>query len=83
MILLEVVRQAVTTASDPYDEIIVIDRPQGVRRWLADHAIAELRRDPGLPLTRLEADPLMRKDPDELRKHFQEYLKRTVAGPEA
>jgi hypothetical protein len=22
-------------------------------------------------------------EPDELRKHFQEYLKRTVAGPEA
>ena len=83
----EVVRQAVTIASEPYDEIIVIDRPQGVRRWLADHAIDELRRDPGLPLTRLDADPPMHQgkhfDPDELRKHFQEYLKRTVAGPEA
>jgi hypothetical protein len=83
----EVVRQAVTTASEPYDEIIVIDRPEGVRRWLADHAIDELRRDPGLPLTWLDADPPMRQgkhfDPDELRKHFQEYLKRTVACPEA
>jgi hypothetical protein len=83
----EVVRQAVTTASEPFDEIIVIDRPEGVRRWLADHAIDELRRDPGLPLTRLDADPPMRQgkhfDPDELRKHFQEYLKRTVACPEA
>jgi hypothetical protein len=43
----EVVRQANATASGPYDEIIVIDRPRGVRRWLAAHAVDELRRDPG------------------------------------
>lgn len=83
----EVVRQAVISASEPYDEIIVIDRPQGVRRWFADHAIDELRDDPGLPLTRLDADPPMRQgkhfDTDELRKDFQDYLKRTVTGPEA
>ena len=82
----EVVRQAVATASEPYHEIIVIDRPRGVQRWLASHAVDELRRDPGLPLTRLEADPPMRQgkhfDVDELRQHFQEYLKRTEGAPE-
>ena len=83
----EVVRQANATASEPYQEIIVIDRPHGVRRWLADHAVDELKRDPGLPLTRLEANPPMRQgkhfDVDELRQYFQEYLKRTAEGPEA
>ena len=83
----EVVRQAAASASEPYDEIIVIDRPHGVRRVFADHAIDKLRDDPGLPLTRLDADPPMRQgkhfDTDELRKDFQDYLKRTVADPEA
>ena len=82
----EVVQQANTTASEPYQEIIVVDRPRWVRRWLADHAVDELRRDPGLPLTRLEANPPMRQgkhfDVDELRQYFQEYLKRTAGAPE-
>jgi hypothetical protein len=82
----EVVRQAIATASEPYREIIVIDRPRGVRRWLAAHAVDELRRDPGLPLTRLEADPPMRQgkhfDVDELRQHFHEFLRRTAGGSE-
>jgi hypothetical protein len=82
----EAVRQALTTASEPYHEIIVIDRPRGVRRWLASHALDELRRDPGLPLTRLEANPPMRQgkhfEVDELRQHFQEYLRRMTGGPE-
>jgi len=83
----EVVRHAVQSASEPYDEVIVIDRPRGVRGWLADHAVDELGRDPGLPLTRLEANPPMRQgkhfDVDELRQYFHEYLKRTAAGPQA
>jgi hypothetical protein len=39
---------------------------------------------PGLPLTRLESNPPMRQgkhfDVDELRKHFQENLRRTAGG---
>lgn len=62
----EVVRRAVTTASVPYDEVIVIDRARGGRRWLGEHVVDQLRRDPGLPLTRLAANPPMRQG-----KHFR------------
>jgi hypothetical protein len=47
----EVVRRAVTNASEPFNEIIVIDRP-GEFGWLADRAVDELRRD-----SRPAADP--------------------------
>jgi hypothetical protein len=82
----EFVRRAIATATDSYDEIIVTDRPRGVRRRLAAHAVDEVRRDPGLPLTRLEADPPMRQGSIltlmELRQHFHEFLRRTTGGPE-
>lgn len=75
----EIVRQVVGKAPEPFDELIVIDRARGLRRWLEDRAIGELKRDPGLPITRLEADPPMRQgehfDVDELREHFQEFLR--------
>jgi hypothetical protein len=75
----EIVRQAVGRASQPFDEIIVIDRAKGLRRWVENQALDELRRDPGLPLTRLEANPPLRQgkefDLDELRRLFQEFLR--------
>jgi hypothetical protein len=75
----EVVRQAVERASEPFDEIIVIDRAKGLRRWAEDRALDELKRDPGLPLTRLEANPPLRQgkdfDLDELRRLFQDFLR--------
>ena len=75
----EVVRQAIGSASEPFDEIIVIDRAKGLRRWLENQALEELKRDPGLPLTRLEANPPLRQgtdfDLDELRRLFQDFLR--------
>jgi hypothetical protein len=74
----EVVRQVVRDAPDPFDGLVVIDRARGVRRWLENRALDELRRDPGLPVTRLQANPPMRQgrdfDPDELRRFFREFL---------
>jgi hypothetical protein len=41
-------------------------------------------RDPGLPVTRFEADPPMRQgkdfDVDELRERFQDFLSEVVSG---
>jgi hypothetical protein len=74
------VRQVVGSASQPFDELIVIDRAKGVDRWLEDRALDELRRDPGLPLTRFESDAPMHQGKDfdvaELRQLFQEFLDR-------
>jgi hypothetical protein len=56
----EAVRRVVGNSSRPFDELIVIDRAKGVRRWLEDRVLDELRRDPGLPLIRFETDPPLR-----------------------
>jgi hypothetical protein len=78
------VRRVVGDASERFDELIVIDRAKGIRRWVEDRALEDLRRDPGLPVTRLEADPPLRQgkdfDVDELRRLFQEFLDRTDTG---
>jgi hypothetical protein len=78
------VRRVVGNASEPFDELIVIDRAKGIRRWLEDRALDELRRDPGLPLSRFEADPPLQQGKDfdaaELRRLFQEFLSRTDTG---
>jgi hypothetical protein len=78
----EVVRQVVREASEPFDELIVIDRARGMRLWLEARALAELTRDPGLPISRFEADPPMRQgkhfDLDELRAHFRDFLSEVV-----
>jgi hypothetical protein len=80
----DAVRRVIGNASEPFHELIVIDRAKGVRRWLGDRALEELKRDPGLPLTRLEANPPMRQgkpvDADELRRLFQEFMNRTAEG---
>lgn len=74
----EIVRQVVGEAAEPYDELIVVDRARGLRRWLENRALDELRRDPGLPITRFEADPPLRQGPsfdvDDLRARFREFL---------
>jgi hypothetical protein len=79
----EIVRQ-VGEASEPFDELIVTDRARGMRLWLEARALAELKRDPGLPITQFEADPPMRQgkqfDVDELRAHFQAFLSEVDAG---
>jgi hypothetical protein len=56
------------------------DRPsEGPRRWMENQALDELERNPGLPLTRLEANPPLGQgkefDLDELRRLFQEFLR--------
>jgi hypothetical protein len=75
----EAVRHVVRTSSEPFDELIVIDRAKGVRRWIEDRALEELKRDPGLPVVRLEANPPLPQgkdfDIDELRRLFQEFLR--------
>jgi hypothetical protein len=80
----EVVRQVVREASQPYDDLIVIDRARGMRLWLEGRALAELTRDPGLPISRFEADPPIRQgkhfDLDELRVHFRDFLAQGGAG---
>jgi hypothetical protein len=80
----DAVRRAAGNASKPFDELIVIDRATGVRRWLEDRALDELRRDPGLPLSRFEADPPLEQGKDfnvaDLRRLFQEFLNRTDTG---
>jgi hypothetical protein len=80
----DAVRQVVGNASEPFDEVIVIDRAKGIRRWLEDRALEELKRDPGLPLTRFEANPPLQQGKDfdvaELRRMFQEWLNRTDTG---
>jgi hypothetical protein len=77
----EAVRQVVANASNSFDELIAIDRAKGLRQWLENRAIDELRRDPGLPVTRFEANPPMRQGKDwdvaELRRQFQEFLNQT------
>jgi hypothetical protein len=82
----EIVRQVVGETPEPYDELIVIDRARGLRRWLEERALDELRRDPGLPITRFEADPPMRQGKDfnieELRARFQEFLEGAVRNEE-
>lgn len=79
----EAVRRVVAAASEPYHELIVIDRPRGVQRWLQDRAIDDLKRDPGLPLTRLEANPPMPQgkdfDLEELRQLFKDFLRQTAS----
>jgi hypothetical protein len=79
----EIVREVVGETTSPYDELIVIDRARGLRRWLENRALEELRRDPGLPITRLEADPPLRQGPGfdlvELRARFREFLE--AVGP--
>jgi hypothetical protein len=80
----DAVRRVVGNASTPFDELIVIDRGKGIRRWLGDRALDELRRDPGLPLIRFEADPPLPQgeefDMAELRRLFQEFLNRSGMG---
>jgi hypothetical protein len=80
----EVVRQVVRETSEPFDELIVIDRARGMRRWLEARALAELKREPGLPISRFAADPPMRQgkqfDVDELRAHFRDFLSEAGAG---
>jgi hypothetical protein len=80
----DAVRGVVGNASEPFDELIVVDRAKGRRKWLENVALDKLRQDPGLPLTRLEADPPMQQgkhfDKDELRRLFQEYLDRTATS---
>jgi hypothetical protein len=80
----EAVRRVVGNASEPFHELIVVDRAKGVRRWLEDRSLDELGRDPGLPIVRLEANPPLRQGKDfdlaELRRHFQEFLSRTDIG---
>jgi hypothetical protein len=74
----DAVRRVVGNAPQPFDEMIVVDRAKGVRRWVGDHALEDLKRDPGLPITRLEANPPLPQgkdfDIDELRRRFQEFL---------
>lgn len=80
----DAVRRVVGNASQPFDELMVIDRAKGIRRWIEDRSLDELRRDPGLPLVRLEANPPIPQgkdfDIDELRRLFQEFLSRTETG---
>lgn len=80
----EIVRQVVAEAEEPFDELVVIDRARGLRLWLEGHALDELRRDPALPLTRFQADPPMRQgrdfDLDELRARFREFLAEVMPG---
>jgi hypothetical protein len=80
----DAVRRVVGNAPKPFDELIVIDRAKGIRRWVEDRALDELRRDPGLPLNRFEADPPLQQgeefDVAELRRLFQEFLNRTDTG---
>lgn len=80
----EAVRRVVGNSSRPFDELIVIDRAKGISRWLEDRALDEVRRDPGLPLIRFEADPPLRQgeefDVADLRRLFQEFLNRTDTG---
>jgi hypothetical protein len=81
----EIVREVVGEASEPFDELIVIDRARGMRRWVENRALDELRRDPGLPITRLGANPPMRQgrdfDLDELRAAFGAGLEGEQAAP--
>jgi hypothetical protein len=74
----EAVRQVMRESAEPFDELIVVDRAKGPRRWVEDRALEDLRRDPGLPITRLEADPPLPQGKDfdiaELRRRFQEFL---------
>ena len=62
----------------------MIDRARGMRLWLEARALAELTRDPGLPISRFEADPPMRQgkhfDLDELRAHFRDFLGEVVSS---
>ncbi len=74
----EAVREAVTSAEAPFDELIVIDRPKGhAQRWMAAKSLKQLEEDPGLPITHLEANPPMVQgkdyDPDENRRLFEEW----------
>jgi hypothetical protein len=75
----EAVRHAVAGAKSQFAELIVVDRPRGLDRWLARSALEELKKDPGLPITHLEADPPMRQgkqfDAEELRAGFAEVLR--------
>jgi hypothetical protein len=80
----EIVRQVVREASEPFEELIVIDGARGMRLWLGARALAELKRDPGLPITRFEADPPIRQgkhfDVDALRTLFQNFLREVVSS---
>jgi hypothetical protein len=80
----DAVRRVVGDASQPFDELIVVDRAKGVRRWVKDRALDELKRDPGLPIVRLEANPPLPQGKDfdigELRRLFREFLDRTDIG---
>ena len=83
----EAVRTVVRDAGQPFDELLVIDRGHGMRRWLQDRALEELKRDPGLPVTHFEADPPLPQgkdfDMEELRRLFQEFLSRLDTGGRA
>jgi hypothetical protein len=78
----DAVRRVAREAS--FEELIVIDRAKGVRRWVGERALDELRRDPGLPLRRLEANPPLPQGKDfdmaELRRLFQDFLERLDTG---
>jgi hypothetical protein len=74
----EAVREVVASAEEPFDELIVIDRPKGhAQRWMASSSLKQLQDDPGLPITHLEANPPLVQgkdyDPDENRRLFEEW----------
>lgn len=73
-------REVVAAAESAYDELIVIDHPKGINKWLAASAIAQLESDPGLPITHLEADPFMaqgkRFDREAYQRLFEEHRRR-------
>jgi hypothetical protein len=74
----EAVREVVASAEEPFDELIVIDRPKGhAQRWMAAGSLKQLEDDPGLPITHFEANPPMVQgpdyDPDENRRLFEEW----------
>ena len=80
----EGVRAAVAEAEAPFDELVVIDRPRGVNRWLAKSKIDQLKLDPGLPIRHFEANPPVVQgkhfDLDELRRHFADFQRRMGAS---
>jgi hypothetical protein len=80
----DAVRRIAGSASKPFDELIVIDQAKGLSRWVGDRALDDLRRNPGLPLRRFEANPPLPQGKDfdlaELRRLFQEFLNRTDTG---
>ena len=78
------VRRAVADAEVPFDELVVIDRPRGINRWLAKSKLDQLKLDPGLPIRHFEANPPMVQgkhfDLEELRGHFADYQRRIGAS---